>query len=110
MTMFHSRRIAALALAAIAATGVSTAARAQAKPAPTSTGTDRLFLAFVQDATVVPAQWWEGQIEFVNIDPFNVIYARLVAALQPARNFEVGGRVGVGDSSGSGGGFGATDL
>lgn len=100
------------ALVAGAATGAAAAEPAKNKSAM-STGTDRLFLAFAQDAVVVPAQWWEGQLEYAN-DVYDsqrsAVILRLNAALQPVKGLEIGGRVGVGDTTGANGGFGATDL
>lgn len=115
--MLGFRRTAVLGLLAVSlAAGAASNAMAQTtakKSSAMSTGTDRLFLAFAQDATLVPAQWWEGQLEYandINDSNRNAVVARLNAALQPVKNLEIGGRVGVGDTSGAGGGFGATDL
>jgi len=112
---------------AIAAVGVSAAlapARgAEPTPTPSSTSkhgkpaaiSDRLFLSFAQDAAIVPSQWWEGQIQFddgsSNLP--DAFIARGVVAFQPFKNIEIGGRVGLGNTSASGNlpdGSGATDL
>jgi hypothetical protein len=71
-----------------------------------------LFLAFADDAALVENQWWEGQAEFSDYDGFDTKILRGVVAFQVARDVEVGGRVGFGDTdvSGPGGGSGATDL
>ena len=74
--------------------------------------TDRLFLSFAEEATLVSRQWWEGQAEFQDGDGFDAKILRGVAAFQPWAQVEFGGRVGFGDSS-SGvfpDGSGATDL
>ncbi len=90
---------------------------------PTSSH-DRLFLAFIEDATLAQNQWWEGQLEISDglevprtsenpqggdIDAFIL---RGIVAFQPWIDFEVGVRVGFGSTDGSGGfdGSGATDL
>ena len=74
--------------------------------------TDRLFLSFAEEATLVDRQWWEGQAEFQDGNGFDAKILRGVAAFQPWAQVEFGGRVGFGDSS-SGvlpDGSGATDL
>jgi hypothetical protein len=87
-----------------------------ASPAASSGITDRLFLAFAQDAAIVQSQWWEGQLEFADGSsgiPVDVLLGRGVVAFRPVKSLEVGGRVGFGQSSASGtapDGTGATDL
>ena len=94
------------------------AANAATAAKPTS-GDDRLFQMFAEDATIVPNQWWEGSLEFTsgeyegpheNVD---VTALMLTAALKPVDRLELGGRVGFGNSSADGNapdGSGATDL
>jgi hypothetical protein len=87
-----------------------------ASPAASPGITDRLFLAFAQDAAIVPSQWWEGQAEFDDGSsgiPVDVLLARGVVAFRPVASLEVGGRVGFGKTSAPGtapDGTGATDL
>jgi hypothetical protein len=93
---------------------------APASPAPVAAPagiTDRLFLAFAQEAAIVNSQWWEGQLEFDDGSsgiPVDVLLARGVVAFRPVKSLEVGGRVGFGKSSAPGtannDGTGATDL
>lgn len=110
---------AALALAA--ATSLTAADPTSATSTPTGTTratgiTDRLFLAFAQDAAIVPSQWWEGQVEYDDGSqnfPVDVLLIRGVVAFQPFRNIEVGGRVGFGTTNTDPSlpeGSGATDL
>ncbi len=89
----------------------SPSATAAEPPGPTS-GEDRLFLAFAEDAAVVPNQWWEGRLEYTNDDPVDATTINLVAAFQPIQLLEVGGRVGFGttDAPHDTGGTGATDA
>jgi len=86
-------------------------AQAGGSQTPTS-GQDRLFLTFAEEAAVVPHQWWEGQLEFRDGDPIDATILRGIVALKPWQNLEVGGRVGFGntDSSDLPDGSGATDL
>lgn len=89
------------------------AAPAPAAAAPSAAGRDRLFLAFAEDAAFVRQQWWEGQLEFADMDPWDVTAVRGVAAFQPIQKLEVGVRVGFGSTDGPPGvpdGSGATDL
>ncbi len=98
-----STLLAVAALAALPAAAQST---------PTSPY-DRLFLSFAEDATVVPNQWWEGQLEYVDGDGVDTTLGRVVVAFQPVRRLEVGGRVGFGSTDTGPGlpdGRGATDL
>lgn len=88
---------------------------AQAAPAvaPSPGGTSRLFLSFAEDAAFVPQQWWEGQLEFSDMDSLDAVLVRGVAAFQPVKKLEVGVRVGFGSTDGPPGfpdGSGATDL
>ena len=54
--------------------------------------TDRLFLSFAEEATLVSRQWWEGQVEFQDGDGFDAKILRGVAAFQPWAQVEFGGR------------------
>jgi len=74
--------------------------------------TDRMFLTFGQEATLVDRQWWEGRLEYLDLSGgTDRTILRAVAAFQPWDQVEFGGTVGFGDSSGFGGsGSGATDL
>ena len=83
-----------------------------ADPRPTS-GSDRLFQAFAEEAALIQTQWWEGQVAFTDNDPTDSTVLRLVAAVQPFQNVEFGGRVGFGSTDAPGNipdGSGATDL
>jgi hypothetical protein len=94
-----------LALPAFAQAGGS-----QAHP---TSGQDRLFLTFAEEAAVVPHQWWEGQLEFRDGNPIDATILRGIVALKPWENVEVGGRVGFGNTDSSNDfpdGSGATDL
>jgi hypothetical protein len=80
---------------------------------PRQTGaTDRLFLSFAEEATLVDRQWWEGQAEFLDGSGFDARILRGVAAFQPWDQIEFGGRVGFGSTSTTTlpEGSGATDL
>ena len=110
--------IALAAAPALAQTSTTTVPTPTSAPTnvPPSGMTDRLFLAFAQDAVIVPSQWWEGQVEYQdgakNI-PVDVLLARAVVAFQPWKNIEVGGRVGFGTTDTDPSlpdGSGATDL
>jgi hypothetical protein len=110
--------LAAIAAAAPAALGADPAA-APTEPASTSAASgfsDRLFLAFFQEAALVPSQWWEGQVEYDDGSsdiPVNALLLRGVVAFKPYKSLEVGGRVGFGTTHASGAGpdgTGATDL
>ena len=93
-----------LVLPALAQTGTSKS---------TTSGQDRLFLTFAEEAAVVPHQWWEGQLEFIDGDPIDATVLRGVVALQPWQNVELGGRVGFGSTDAPNDlpdGSGATDL
>lgn len=123
-----SRLRPALLLAAIAAAAPAVLADDPAAPqsaSSTSTTTahaaapsftNRLFLAFAQDAALVPSQWWEGQIEYDNGSsdfPVDALIVRGQVAFRPIKNLEVGGNVGFGTTHASGAGkdgTGATDL
>ena len=80
---------------------------------PATSGSDRSFLTFAEEAAVASMQWWEGQLRYTDDSPFDTLEARLVAAFQPWKNVELGGRVGFGNTDASGSlpdGTGATDL
>ncbi len=96
----------------VLAIGFSGAAWAAGAATPTS-GEDRLFQSFAEDATIVPNQWWEGSLEFTSYERLDVTALMATAAFKPVERLEVGGRVGFGNSSADGGsddGSGATDL
>lgn len=110
--------LAAIVAGASAAFGAD-AATDPAKPAtpPASTEiTDRLFLAFAQDAAVVKSQWWEGQLDYLDGSkgvPTDALIVRGVVAFRPIKTLEVGGSFGLGNTNASPGrpdGTGATDL
>ena len=88
---------------------------AQAPAAP-STGSDRLFLAFSQEAEVVKSQWWEGQLGYMDGSkgmPTDAWILRGVVAFRPVKTLEVGGTFGLGNTNADPGrpdGTGATDL
>ena len=63
-----------------------------------TSGSDRLFQAFIEDAALVERQWWEGQLEYAEGDSFDVLVLRGIAAFQPWKDVEVGVRVGFGSS------------
>lgn len=104
--------VAVLALLACAASPALAQSGSASRP---TSGSDRLFLAFAEDATVVDGQWWEVQFaaEDEVYDAVDSKLIRGVMAFQPWIDFEVGGRVGFGDTDGPGpalDGSGATDL
>jgi hypothetical protein len=110
--------VAAIAAAAPIAFGAEPES-AQAKPAPAAAPAefaDRLFLGFAQEASLVPSQWWEGQVEYADGShdiPVDAFLVRGVFAFRPIKQLEVGGRVGFGTTSAGQGrsdGTGATDL
>jgi len=87
-------------------------ASAQA-PKPGSSGTDRLFLGFAEEAAGVPGQWWEAQLEFRDGGPIDATILRGIVALKLFDRMEMGGRVGFGSTDAPHGGedgSGATDL
>jgi len=82
---------------------------------PPTSSADRLFLSFIEDATVVENQWWEGRFEYLDGDRIEITALNGVVAFQPWDRWELGGRVGFADSDISGAlsplsGSGATDL
>ena len=83
--------------------------------APTSTSSlDRLFVNFIEDATIVDQQRWEGWFQYEDGDLVDVAALYGTAAFQLWANTEVGGRVGFGktdiDIDDELEGTGATDL
>lgn len=110
--MFQSRGAIFVALTvALCAASALLAQTAPGVARPTSSS-DRLFLGFAEDATVVDRQWWEGQVEAADYDSADANILRAVIAFQPWVDLEIGGRVGFGDTDLPGGsdGTGATDL
>jgi hypothetical protein len=86
---------------------------ASAAPTRVTSSADRLFYSFVEDAAMVENQWWEGQIDYADGDDLDTFLLRGIAAFQPWKKWEIGGRIGFGrtDSSSSiSDGTGATDL
>ena len=80
---------------------------------PATSSSDRLFLAFVPEAAVVENQWWEGQFEYADYNALDVYLLRGVVAFQPWKRWEIGARVGFGNTdtpAGVADGTGATDL
>lgn len=123
MSVLSPLRPVLVLLAAVAA-GASAAIAADPAPAPAKPAThaapaeisDRLFLAFAQDAAVVGSQWWEGQLGYMDGSkgmPTDAWIMRGVVAFRPVKTFEVGGNFGIGNTNASGDrpdGTGATDL
>ena len=106
-----------LPLAALAQT--ETAADDTTETAATDTAaratssTDRLFLGFIPEAAVAQNQWWEGQVEYADGSSIDVFLLRGVVAFQPWKRWEMGARVGFGNTdtpAGVSDGTGATDL
>jgi hypothetical protein len=105
-----------LVVLALAAFGSPAVAQTGSGASPTSNG-DRLFLSFIEDATLARNQWWEGQIEFADGlklpgGDIDAVLFRGIAAFQPWIDVEMGVRVGFGSTDGPNGadGSGATDL
>ncbi len=83
------------------------------QPSKGTSSSERLFLSFIEDATVVDNQWWEAQVEYADGDSHDLFILRGVATFNPWKNIEIGARVGFGSSDGVGNypdGSGATDL
>lgn len=105
-----------LPLIALAQTDPDTPGSGTAVADPSSTATssaDRLFLGFVPEAAVTRNQWWEGQFEFTDHSALDVYLLRGVVAFQPWKRWEMGARVGFGNTdtpAGVADGTGATDL
>ena len=69
--------------------------------------------SFIEDATIVDNQWWEGWLEYSEGEHVDMFILHGVAAFQPWEDFELGATVGFGSSSAAGAipdGSGATDL
>lgn len=106
--------LAILVVAALGGLGSSALAQTGSGTSPTSNH-DRLFLAFIEDATLAQSQWWEGQIEIsdgleVDGGDLDSFIVRGLIAFQPWVDIEVGVRVGFGSTDGPVDGSGATDL
>lgn len=74
---------------------------------------DRLFLGFIEDATVVDRQWWEVQLELSDGDVIDSTLIRGVAAFQPWDDVELGATLAFGNTDTTSplpDGRGATDL
>ena len=107
----------ALLVCVLLSVGLSTAVAQTSDPAAPSKSAfakDRLFLrTFEFDGEIVDGQWWEGDLVYTNFDNYDAFTLELLAALQPFRKLEVGGRVGFGSTNTDKGlpdGSGATDL
>ena len=105
-----------LVLASVAGFGSPALAQTGSGSSPTASH-DRLFLAFIEDATLAQNQWWEGQLEIsdglrVPGGDLDSYILRGLVTFQPWIDVEVGVRVGFGSTDGPGGsdGSGATDL
>lgn len=110
--MSRTLRIGLLAcsLLAVAAPGPQAQGRADARA---TSGFDRIFLGFAEDATIVDQQWWEGRLAYADYDAVDILVLEGVVAFNPWDNIEVGGRIGFGESDTPPGvpdGSGATDL
>lgn len=107
MRRFRLAVFTCVALATILAPAV------QAQSSPTS-GQDRMFLSFFEEATLVEGQWWEGDLQYSDLDTLDTWVLRGVAAFRLRDKFEVGGTIGFGSSDsnvdGLPDGTGATDL
>ena len=90
----RSKTTAAVLFAAATLLSLTPSAFAQR---PTS-GFDRLFLSFIEDATLPESQWWEGQIEFQDGDGFDATIARGIFAIEWRDRVEFGTRIGFGDT------------
>jgi hypothetical protein len=78
-----------------------------------TSSSQRLFQAFIEDATIVDNQWWEAQIVYEDLNLLDRLVLRGIAAFQPWKDLELGARVGFGRSDANYGlseGTGATDL
>jgi len=119
MSVLSPIRPILLLAAVVAGAPAAWSAEAEAAPATSAASaefTDRLFLAFAQDAALVKSQWWEGQLQYSDASkgtPVDSFVLRGVVAFRPIKTLEVGGSFGVGDTSSStnpNDGFGALDL
>jgi hypothetical protein len=63
-----------------------------------SSSFDRLFLSFIEDATMVDRQWWEIQGEFSDGDVIDSSLLRGVVVFQPWNDVELGARLGFGNT------------
>lgn len=110
--MFRTRGAIPIALLLFVCLGPLALAQTAPGVARPTSSSDRLFLSFAEDATVVDRQWWEGQVEAADDDSADANVVRAVLAFQPWVDMEFGGRVGFGDTDVTNGsdGSGATDL
>jgi len=103
-------------LAPLAAQAQSDSSGSQGRSRRAWTASDRLFLGFIQEATIVDRQWWEGQLQFIDADLVEANLLRGTAAFQPWEELalEIGGTFGFGDTDidipGESGGRGGTDF
>jgi hypothetical protein len=123
MRVFRRSSALALCLSLLATPMLAQEQPTDADPAPPtgdttgqaqgSSSSDRLFLNFVEDGTIVENQWWEIDLVFEDGD---VVDAQLLGgqvAFQPWHNVELGARVAFGSTDARGlvpEGTGATDL
>ena len=103
----------ALLLSATLAAAQETGQPIQPGNPPVSSSFDRLYLSFIEDATLVDQQWWEGRLQYANSSSIDVVGIGGVIAIQPWKDVEVGGRMGFAKSDTRAplpDGRGATDL
>jgi hypothetical protein len=89
------------------------AAQPRDRNAPPTSGNDRMYLSFIEDAAVVGNQWWEVRGEIVEDDDIDARLLRGVVAFQPWRRVELGGTAAFGSTDAdppAPDGSGATDL
>jgi len=109
-------RIALVLLACLAPlAALAQDAEGSSETPPPHTNSDRLYLSFIEDADLVDKQWWEGQLVLSDGAYDGEVVATLirgVAAFQPWKRIEMGGRLGFGntDTKSFDNGTGATDL
>ena len=104
-------RLSLLSLVAIACIAAPLSAVSAAEPARARG--DRLFLSFIEYATIVINQWWECKLGVLDRDRIDVTQLRGLAAFRPWPKLEVGGTVGFGETDNDPGlpeGSGATDF
>jgi hypothetical protein len=102
-----------LLLSVTAALAQQTPSSASASASTHTSSLDRLFINFIEDATIVDQQRWEGWFQYEDGDAVDISAAYGTAAFQLWPSTEVGGRVGFGKTDVDGtdlDGTGATDL
>ena len=94
-------RIPFLMMSILLASLMPLAAAAQTDSSkPVTSSSMRLFHAFIEDATVVDNQWWEGWAEYSEGEHLDMFILRGMAAFQPWEKVELGATVGFGVASG----------